>query len=289
MTINVEMKMELINDTNASLKPMDGGASATPSRRSFIRLVGGGAVLAATASLAGCSNELPEAAIRPWRSPDRETDMRRFMLAHALLAPNPHNLQPWIADLREAGRIHLNCDAERVLPETDPFGRQILIGFGTFIELAVIAAAQRGVAVNVELFPGGAPADQQLPKGSRVATLFLGDQGSAPADPLFAQIVRRHTRKSAYANDRALRHAGTQLGRDGQPLRLAQRCCVRCSCYGSDSPYHARGLRDRGHHGPHLARIGTRDAHRPQRHCGKPRWHQPQQTDGEGAAHGRTL
>jgi hypothetical protein len=204
MTINVEMKMELINDTNASLKPMDGGASATPSRRSFIRLVGGGAVLAATASLAGCSNELPEAAIRPWRSPDRETDMRRFMLAHALLAPNPHNLQPWIADLREAGRIHLNCDAERVLPETDPFGRQILIGFGTFIELAVIAAAQRGVAVKVELFPGGAPADQQLPKGSRVATLFLGDQGSAPADPLFAQIVRRHTRKSAYANDRAL-------------------------------------------------------------------------------------
>ncbi len=204
MTINVEMKMELINDTNASLKPMDSVASATPSRRSFLCLVGGGAVLAATASLAGCSNELPEAAIRPWRSPDRETDMRRFMLAHALLAPNPHNLQPWIADLREAGRIHLNCDAERVLPETDPFGRQILIGFGTFIELAVIAAAQRGVAVKVELFPGGAPADQQLPKGSRVATLFLGEQGSAPADPLFAQIVRRHTRKSAYANDRAL-------------------------------------------------------------------------------------
>jgi hypothetical protein len=130
--------------------------------------------------------------------------MRRFMLAHALLAPNPHNLQPWIADLREAGRIHLNCDAERVLPETDPFGRQILIGFGAFIELAVIAAAQRGVAVKVELFPDGAPADQELPKGSRVATLFLGEQGSAPADPLFAQIVRRHTRKSAYANDRAL-------------------------------------------------------------------------------------
>jgi hypothetical protein len=174
MTINVEMKMELINDTNASLKPMDGGASATPSRRSFIRLVGGGAVLAATASLAGCSNELPEAAIRPWRSPDRETDMRRFMLAHALLAPNPHNRQPWIADLREAGRIHLSCDGERLLPETDPFGRQILIGCGAFLELSVIAAAQRGVSVRVELFPGGAPADRELPKGSRVATLVLG-------------------------------------------------------------------------------------------------------------------
>jgi hypothetical protein len=179
-------------------------ASAAPNRRSFIRLVGGGTVLAATGSLVGCSGELPEAAVQPWRFPDRETDTRRFMLAHALLAPNPHNRQPWIADLREAGRIHLTCDGERLLPETDPFGRQILIGCGAFIELAVIAAAQRGVLVKVELFPGGAPADQALPTGSRVATLVLGDPGSAPADPLFAQIVRRHTRKTAYASDRAL-------------------------------------------------------------------------------------
>ena len=184
--------------------PSQALASAASGRRSFIRLVGGGAVLAATGTLAGCSGELPEAAVKPWRSPDRETDTRRFMLAHALLAPNPHNRQPWIADLREAGRIHLTCDGERLLPETDPFGRQILIGCGAFIELAVIAAAQRGVLVKVELFPGGAPADQALPTGSQVATLVLGDPGSAPADPLFAQIVRRHTRKTAYASDRAL-------------------------------------------------------------------------------------
>ncbi len=196
--------MESRNLMNAPAQLIHGCAPASPSRRSFIRLVGGGAVLAAAGSLAGCSGELPEAAIQPWRSPERETDTRRFMLAHALLAPNPHNLQPWIADLREAGRIHLNCDSERVLPETDPFGRQILIGCGAFIELALIAAAQRGVSVKVELFPDGAPADQALPKGSRIATLVLGEPGSAAADPLFAQIVRRHTRKTAYANDRAL-------------------------------------------------------------------------------------
>ena len=182
----------------------EGRAAATLSRRSFIGLAGGGAVLAACVPLAGCSSDLPEAAVQPWRSPERETDTRRFMLAHALLAPNPHNLQPWIADLREGGRIHLICDGQRLLPQTDPFGRQILIGFGAFIELAVIAAAQRGVSVKVDLFPDGAPADQALPKDSRVATLVLGEPGSAPADPLFAQIVRRHTRKSAYANDRAL-------------------------------------------------------------------------------------
>ena len=126
------------------------------------------------------------------------------MLAHALLAPNPHNRQPWIADLREPGRIHLVCDGQRLLPETDPFGRQIVLGCGAFIELAVIAAAQRGYAVVVDAFPGGAPAADQLPGSTRVATLTLGAPGSAAADPLFAQIVRRHTNKTAYANDRPL-------------------------------------------------------------------------------------
>jgi hypothetical protein len=196
--------MELQESINPSSRPSDGPAEAGASRRSFIRLVAGGTVLAATAPLTGCSSAFPDAAVQPWRNAERETDTRRFMLAHALLAPNPHNLQPWIADLRESGRIHLNCDGGRLLPETDPFGRQILIGCGAFIELAVIAAAQRGVSVWVELFPGGTPADQELPKGSRVATLVLGEPGSASVDPLFPQIVRRHTRKSAYASDRPL-------------------------------------------------------------------------------------
>jgi len=199
--------MERENLSIDGAQPGGGCIQATPSRRSFIRLVGGGAVLAVTAGITGCGDELPEAAIQPWRSPDRETDTRRFMLAHALLAPNPHNRQPWIADLRDAARIHLICDGERLLPETDPFGRQILIGCGAFIELAVIAAAQRGVSAKVELFPGGVPADEALPEGSRVATLVLGEPGGAPVDPLFAQIVRRHTRKTAYASDRALPQA----------------------------------------------------------------------------------
>ncbi|MBM3363148.1 MAG: twin-arginine translocation pathway signal protein [Betaproteobacteria bacterium] len=196
--------MEKKKSANTPAGPAQSFAAVASSRRHFIGLVGGGAVLAAAVPLAGCTADLPEAAVQPWRNPDRETDIRRFMLAHALLAPNPHNRQPWIADLREAGRIHLICDGERLLPETDPVGRQVLIGCGAFVELAVIAAAQRGVAVKVELFPGGAPADLQLPKDSRVATLILGESASTPADPLFAQIVLRHTRKTAYASDRAL-------------------------------------------------------------------------------------
>lgn len=181
---------------------------AALDRRQFIRLAGGGAVLAAVGGLAGCSSAMPDAAVQAWRDAGAaQTDPRRFMLAHALLAPNPHNRQPWIADLREPGKIHLVCDGERLLPETDPFGRQILIGCGAFIELAVIAATQRGLGVQVDLFPEGPPAANALPAGTRVATLRLGADGSAKPDPLFAQIPRRHTRKTAYDATRALPQA----------------------------------------------------------------------------------
>ena len=175
------------------------------ARRRFIRLMGGGVVLAAAGgAVSGCSTALPGVALQPWKDPKTEADPRRFMLAHALLAPNPHNRQPWTADLSQDGRINLICDGQRLLPETDPFGRQILVGFGAFVELAVIAAAERGFAVMVTPFPNGVPAATELPRGTRVATLTLGPAGSAATDPLFAQIVRRHTQKSAYANDRPL-------------------------------------------------------------------------------------
>ena len=173
------------------------------SRRQFITLAGGGAVFA-TLPLAGCASAYPDEATQAWHAASAETDLRRHMLAHALLAPNPHNRQPWIADLAQPGRIGLVCDSGRLLPETDPFGRQILIGCGAFIELAVIAAAQRGVAVDVQLFPDGAPAADALPRGTRVALLQLRAPGSAQPDPLFAQIPHRHTNKTAYADDRAL-------------------------------------------------------------------------------------
>jgi hypothetical protein len=180
--------------------------SDTPTlpRRQFIRLLGGGAVLAATVPLAGCAGGLPSDAVQAWQTAGAERDLRHFMLAHALLAPNPHNRQPWIADLSAPDRITLVCDGERLLPETDPFGRQILVGCGAFVELAVIAASQRGHAVTVEAFPDGAPAATSLPRGTRVATLRIGPAGSAAADPLFAQIPRRHTNKGAYDAQRPL-------------------------------------------------------------------------------------
>ena len=170
------------------------------SRRRAIGLLGGGVVLAS--SLSACSSTFPSAATQAWQATPDPTDLRRYMLAHALLAPNPHNRQPWLADLRREGEITLVCDKDRLLPQTDPFGRQILIGCGAFIELAVIAAAERGHRVQVEAFPDGEPAANELPGGLAVARLLIRADPALPGDPLFAQIRRRHTNKAAYDNTR---------------------------------------------------------------------------------------
>ena len=172
-------------------------------RRRFIALAGGGVVLAAM-PLAGCASGYPAASVQAWQPVSDNTEIRRWMLAHGLLAPNPHNRQPWVADLRREGEITLICDAERMLPQTDPFGRQILVGCGAFIELAVMAAGERGYRVRVEPFPAGEPGLRELPGNRAVARLSVERDVALLKDPLFVQIRRRHTNKSAFDNTRAV-------------------------------------------------------------------------------------
>ena len=175
----------------------------TLSRRTFIRIAGGGTVLAAAGfSLATCDG-MPEEAVAPWRDPGAdEADPRRAALAHAILAPNPHNIQPWLVDLAEPDVATLYVDRDRLLPETDPFGRQILIGHGCFLELAGIAAAQTGQRLEVALFPEGAYGAEGI-DGRPVARMrFVADPGAAE-DPLFAAIPLRRSTKEPYA-DRSL-------------------------------------------------------------------------------------
>ena len=185
-------------------------STSLKNRRSFIKLLGGGVVLAALPSLSGCSSAIPSAAVEAWNSAPPQGDARRYMLAHALLAPNPHNRQPWIAELTRPNEITLLCDENRLLPETDPFGRQILIGCGAFIELAVIAGAQLGYRVEVQAFPNGAPDLRSLPRGSTVARLVLTQDAAIKPDPLFAQIRRRHTNKSVYDSAKTIPSAQWQ-------------------------------------------------------------------------------
>lgn len=150
-------------------------------------------------SLLAACEDMPESAVAPWSGPDSgERDPRLRALSWALLAPNPHNLQAWVADVRKPGEISLHIDATRLLPATDPFNRQILVGCGAFLELLRIAASQDGHRAEIELMPEGVYAPAGV-DGRPFARVRLHRDSGLVADPLFAAVRQRRTNRLAYA------------------------------------------------------------------------------------------
>jgi hypothetical protein len=166
-------------------------------RRAFIRLIGGGAVFAAAPVLTGCSSEFPPEALSAWQPPNPGQDLRQWMLSYAILAPHPHNLQSWLVDLQQPDEITLYCDTARLLPETDPYSRQIMLGQGTFLELLDLAAKQVGQRAEIDLFPKGA-FDAKNVDRRPTARIRLKADTTLAKDPLFAHILKRHTNREMY-------------------------------------------------------------------------------------------
>lgn len=167
------------------------------TRRNFIKIIGGGAILAAGAaiSVTACPPFLPDAAAA-WRTPGAgETDIRRVALSYALLAPNPHNMQPWLVDLATPDTAILSLDISRLLPATDPFGRQIIVGCGAFLELMMLAANAHGTDVQIKLWPLGEP-DTQLDARPFATVTF--SKAAPVKDPLFDHILTRRTNREPY-------------------------------------------------------------------------------------------
>lgn len=97
------------------------------NRRFFLKLAGGGVVLAAGGAALFAYTRTPNAALAPWSLAGTYDDPRKNALSHAILAPNPHNRQPWIVALNGEDELTLYFDTDKQLPHTDPFDRQITI------------------------------------------------------------------------------------------------------------------------------------------------------------------
>jgi len=172
------------------------------TRRKMIFLVGGGAVLAAGGAFGYAATRMPQTAYLPWQRAGGYEDLRMRALSWALLAPNPHNRQPWLADLSEDGVITLHVDTDRLLPHTDPFNRQIVIGLGCFLEVLRMAAAEDGHRADMTLFPLGSSATALDRRP--VARITLTADPTVMRDPLFANVPARRSNKEPFDMSRSL-------------------------------------------------------------------------------------
>ncbi|MDD9908999.1 MAG: twin-arginine translocation pathway signal protein [Ahrensia sp.] len=172
------------------------------NRRKFLTILGGGVILAAGAG-AYRLGQSPQTAFEPWaRAGTAYAEPRRKALSYAILAPNPHNMQPWLVDLSQPGTVILSVDPAKMLPHTDPHNRQITIGLGCFLELMVMAAAQDGYRVGLELFPQGEDAQSLGEKPVAIAR-FVADKSVQP-DPLFVHVMDRRSVKEPYDTSRTV-------------------------------------------------------------------------------------
>ncbi|WP_208352690.1 Acg family FMN-binding oxidoreductase [Pseudaestuariivita rosea] len=160
------------------------------NRRKALTLLGGGTIFAAGAAAGGfLATRTPHRALAPWDAAGTYADPRQNALSFALLAPNPHNLQPWLVELVDQDKLMIHLDPDRSLPVTDPFDRQLTIGMGCFIELMEMAAAQDGYAVETVLYPEGET-------GPVAHCTFVAN--AAEPDPLFAHVMNRRSHKEAF-------------------------------------------------------------------------------------------
>ena len=173
------------------------------SRRALIMTGSASILVLSTGSCMLASSRRMDAVREPWRqAAEGFGDARLNALAYAILAPNPHNRQPWQVRLDGTDAMTIYCDMERLLPETDPPNRQITIGFGAFLELLRQAAAEQGYRAEITPFPEGEP--QPVLDERPIAFVRLVRDASVTPDPLFGHALARRTNREKFDLEKPL-------------------------------------------------------------------------------------
>lgn len=90
----------------------------------------------------------------PDPAPEALAERLRLYAAAARTAPSKHNAQPWRFRI-DAEALHVLADRSRLMPATDPDGRELLLSCGAAVRAAVVAAAALGFRLDVTRLPEG--------------------------------------------------------------------------------------------------------------------------------------
>jgi hypothetical protein len=111
----------------------------------------------------------------------------RGLIQYGTLAPSSHNTQPWRFRLYE-DLLELRVDQRRLLPVSDPLGREVRVACGILLGNMEIAARHFGVKLTIDPLPD--PIDRDLIARITVA----GTVEATELDHrLFAALPHRHT------------------------------------------------------------------------------------------------
>lgn len=175
-------------------------------RRDFIKIMGVSSSVILVPSILNasddkymdkyCDNDI----LSTWDGHDlNEQDIRIKVLSYAILAPNPHNKQSWLVNLKHNDTIELYVDQSRLLPHSDPYHRQIHIGQGAFLENLSISASHFGYKARITYFPQG-EYDNIIVENKAIASITLQKDSTIKEDELFRNILNRHSNKREYDN-----------------------------------------------------------------------------------------
>ncbi|MCU1595133.1 MAG: hypothetical protein JWO12_2525 [Frankiales bacterium] len=134
----------------------------------------------------------------PWPAPpgaeSQPAERMGWYAAVARWAPSKHNTQPWRFVVRETS-LELWADPRRMLPETDPHRREMIISCGVALHFVTVAASALGRQVSTAV----------LPEGSGGLLARLVEVGSRPVTAdcraLLDLIPRRRTDRGPLDGD----------------------------------------------------------------------------------------
>ena len=124
------------------------------------------------------------------------SDQLEHLLGYAILAPSPHNTQPWRFRIN-ATDVDIHADNQRRLAATDPHGRELVMSCGAVLYNLRVASEYFEKEWRVSLFP-------EIKESDLVARfhLGLGAETSSEDIVLFHAITQRYTHRGAFREDR---------------------------------------------------------------------------------------
>ena len=158
--------------------------------------------------------------LHPWAISDGDfpaddfaSDQLEFLLGYAILAPSPHNTQPWKFRIN-ANDVELFADRQRALPVVDPLHRELTLACAAALYNLRVATEYFGRGYTVEVLPR-----PEEPDHLASLALRLHAQTSSEDVLLFHAIAQRRTNRETYGPDgvaeevlNELRDAATREG-----------------------------------------------------------------------------